>query len=804
MSEFGAAVLPPELCKVRDEIGSDMRGRNKVAAGCLALSGALTLIAFSSFSRPATADTSPPQPERAVARYPIKHIIIIDKENRSFDTMFGRFPGADGATRATISTGATVPLNHTPDRLFLDIGHAGDAAVLAVNNGLMDRFDLLPGAEQFGKDIADSQFHQSDIPNYWRYATAFTLDDHFFSTIMGPSFPNHLITVAATSGGTIDNPRGQIAHAWGCDGGKNSVVSGINSSGQRFTTRPCFNFRTLPDLLQKAHVSWKYYAPPPFTSGYVWSALDAIKHIRYSSLWTSHVPTDRQFVTDVQTGHLPAVSWLVTNAVQSDHPPAAICVGEGWTVRMINAVMQSKYWKNTAIFLTWDDFGGFYDHVPPPPQDYTSLGPRVPTIVISPYAKPTFIDHTQLEFDSFLRFVEDDFHLPSLTDRDKIATSMLSSFDFHQRPLPPLVLTPRRCPRNDYVTRTVLNGSVVRLEIRQKLHTVVMRIKGGSLVSIILGPSYNVRDAKDDQLKFSDLSIGDNVATNATSDPQRALVYTAFAVRDFSVTPLVRKTMVIQNVSQDATFVDAKLGRSDVVVALGSHPKIVLPDGSTGSSDDLSGGEVVQVSGFLNTHSMTVIRTTNVKILGARAVKLEVEAANSTVKPGTKETLTVLGVSKGKVSITVTFAGKKTIHKTESVPSSGKVVYSFSVPYDANTLTSQHAGVLVTSGSSRATTSFTVARGPVEVYASPSVVRQNATETLAILGSKKALVTITILYPDGVYATHKVRLSASGKGTYRFRVRKLSHRTSSREVSVQAMVSHSSSVFIAVTHFKLK
>ena len=161
-------------------------------------------------------------------------------------------------------------------------------------------------------------------------------------------------------------------------------------------------------------------------------------------------------------------------------------------------------------------------------------------------------------------------------------------------------------------------------------------------------------------------------------------------------------------------------------------------------------------------------------------------------------------MSKGKISITVTFAGKKTIHKTESVPSSGKVVYSFSVPYDANTLTSQQAGVLVTSGSSRATTSFTVARGPVEVYASPSVVRQNATETLAILGSKKALVTITILYPDGVYATHKVRLSASGKGTYRFRVRKLSHRTSSREVNVQAMVSHSSSVFIAVAHFKLK
>jgi phospholipase C len=732
---------------------------------------------------------------------------MIDKENRSFDGMFGRFPGADGATHATISTGATIPLGHTPDRLFLDIGHAGDAALLAVNRGKMDRFDLLPGAQQLGRDVADSQFHEADIPNYWRYATAFTLDDHFFSTVMGPSFPNHLITVAATSGGTIDNPRGQIRHAWGCDGGKTSVVSGINSKGQRFTTHPCFNFRTLPDLLQKAHVSWKYYAPPAFTPGYVWSALDAIKHIRYSSLWKTNVPSDKQFVTDVKSGHLPAVSWLVTNSVQSDHPPAAICVGEGWTVRMINAVMKSKYWKNTAIFLTWDDFGGFYDHVPPPPLDYISLGPRVPTMVISPYAKPTYIDHTPLEFNSFLRFIEDDFHLPSLNDKtpgDKTAISMLSSFDFHQRPLAPLVLSPRKCPKSDYVTRTVLNGTVVRLEVRQKLRTIVLRIKGGSLVSIILGPSFNIRDAKDDALKFTDLSVGDKVSTNATPDPQRALVYTAFAIHDSSVTPLVRKTMVIQNVSQDGTFIDAKLGRTDVVVSLGSHASIVLADGSTGSVNDLSGGETIQVTGLLNTHSMTVVRTTDVKILGSQPIKFGVEAGYSTIEPGRKQTLTVTGVSKGKVSITVTFASKRKIQVAKSVPSSGRFVYAFSVPYNANTLSSQQALVLVTSGTSKASTSFTVSRAPVEIYASPSTVRQKGFETLSILGSKKASITITLLYPDGVYSSHKLRLSGSGQATYRFRVRKLSRRTKGHTVNVQATISRSSSVFIAVSHFKLR
>ena len=146
------------------------------------------------------AATPTPVSGQTVPRFPIKHIIIIDKENRSFDTMFGQFPGADGTTHAQLSSGKVVRLGHTPDRLLLDVGHAGEAATLAVNNGRMNRFNLLPGAIQDGRDVAVSQYAQRDIPNYWRYAGAFTLDDHFFSTIMGPSFPNHLATIAAQSG----------------------------------------------------------------------------------------------------------------------------------------------------------------------------------------------------------------------------------------------------------------------------------------------------------------------------------------------------------------------------------------------------------------------------------------------------------------------------------------------------------------------------------------------------------------------------------------------------------------------------
>jgi len=185
------------------------------------------------------------------------------------------------------------------------------------------------------------------------------------------------------------------------------------------------------------------------------------------------VRPDTSFISDVRRGHLPQVSWLVTDVQQSDHPPASICVGQRWTVSVINAVMKSKFWKNTAIFLTWDDFGGFYDHVAPPHQDAISLGPRVPAIVISPYARPHFIDHSQLEFDSFLRFIEDDYQLPSLTTRDANAASMLSSFDFKQKPLAPLVLKQRACPRGDYATSTLLTGRVIRTVVDHSLHSVM-------------------------------------------------------------------------------------------------------------------------------------------------------------------------------------------------------------------------------------------------------------------------------------------------------------------------------------------
>ena len=147
---------------------------------------------------------------------PIKHVVFLIKENHSFDNLFGRFPGADGATYATEGN-QRVKLGLTPDSLMLDIDHQRMAVITATNQGLMNDFYKLNGAIQFGHDYADSNFDEAEIPNYWSYASHFALADHFFSTIMGPSFPNHLATIAAQSGGAVDNPYGQTNHSWGCD-----------------------------------------------------------------------------------------------------------------------------------------------------------------------------------------------------------------------------------------------------------------------------------------------------------------------------------------------------------------------------------------------------------------------------------------------------------------------------------------------------------------------------------------------------------------------------------------------------------
>jgi phospholipase C len=305
----------------------------------------------------------------------------------------------------------------------------------------MDKFDLIAGGNQNGDYLAYTQFSETDIPNYFAYARSFVLGDRMFSSLTGPSFPNHLYTVGAQSAGAINNPTGGV---WGCDAATSARVQVMDANGNITQQFPCFDFQTLADELQSAGLSWRYYAPNKGEAGYIWSALNAVSHIRNSSLWTSNVVHNTQFIDDAVNGTLPNVCWIVSGPT-SEHPPDSSCLGENWTVQQINAVMQGPDWNSTAIFVTWDDFGGFYDHVPPPKVDNFGFGPRVPLLIISPYAKQGYISHTQYEFSSLLKFAESRFKLAPLTARDTVANDMTDSFDFDQSARPPLVLQARQC-----------------------------------------------------------------------------------------------------------------------------------------------------------------------------------------------------------------------------------------------------------------------------------------------------------------------------------------------------------------------
>ena len=378
----------------------------------------------------------------------IQHIVFIIKENRSFNSYFGTYPGVTGATSGPVSNGSTVTLTHLPDRIR-DMGHTWNDAMTAMNGGKMNQFDLVKYGNVKGDYKSMGQYLQSDIPNYWTYAQTFTLSDMTFSGLHGDSFPNHLYTIAADSAEITSNPTNP-GHPkepdWGCDADEGSTVTTTSTTGQKSTIFPCVDSETLGDLLEAAGISWKSYAASYNQDGYDWNTYNSINHIRNSSLWAQRVVDWSKFKTDAQNNNLPAVSWLTPNVYYSEHPSASVCNGENWTVDQINAIMNSSSWNSTVIFLTWDDFGGFYDPVYPPQPDYYGLGPRVPMLIISPFSLAGKVVHTQYEFASVLKFIERRFNLTNLTDRDTDAANMTDAFNFTQTPLPPLVLQQRTCP----------------------------------------------------------------------------------------------------------------------------------------------------------------------------------------------------------------------------------------------------------------------------------------------------------------------------------------------------------------------
>jgi len=403
-------------------------------------------------------------------QYPIKHVVIIVKENHTFDNYFGTFPGAEGATKCKTAHGI-IDCPRAVDYTRDDMCHQHDCAVADWNNGTMDGWDQTAGIGNTSvvhlnrptdtpkSDTAYAQFHESDIPNYWAYARKYTLGDHFFSEALAPSFPGHLAVLAAQSAWAIGDPDVQLHHPyWGCDQSPGSVVQIADQLLCR--TRevfPCFDIPSLPDILPPS-VDWKFYGTNFYVFPEIWSMFDGIKKIRDGPQW-KQVVNAKEFDSDIANKTLPAVSWLVDQDFSDEHPGfTSVCRGENWTVDKINKIMVSDYWKDTAIIFTMDDFGGWYDHVPPPrqygcdPKNPYGLGFRLPLIVISPYARPGFIFRENSEQASIPAFIERIFGAtktlhdldPAAQDAD--ANDLLGAFDFAQAPLAPLILPARNCP----------------------------------------------------------------------------------------------------------------------------------------------------------------------------------------------------------------------------------------------------------------------------------------------------------------------------------------------------------------------
>jgi phospholipase C len=432
----------------------------------------------------------------------IQHIVIVMQENRSFDHYFGTFPGANGIPMQNGVPTVCVndPATNECVRPFHDSRdknnggpHGQSNAMADIDGARMDGF--IAQAEKSQKGCADPNdpscsggalvdvmgYHDDrEIPNYWAYARNFVLHDAMFEANASWSLPQHLFMVSEWSARctTLD----VVAS---CTNALQTPVNGQPTSGS-------YAWTDLTYLLHKAGVSWKYYVaegsepdcdddaalcppkPQTTTTPSIWNPLPYFTTVRADGE-VGNIQTIDSFLDDVTKGQLPAVSWVVPNQEVSEHPAALVSTGQAYVTSVINAIMQSKNWSSTAIFLAWDDWGGFYDHVVPPSVDVNGYGLRVPSIVISPYAKAGFIDHQTLSFDAYNKFIEDVFlrgqRLDPATDgrpdsrptvRESVTQlgDLSSDFDFNQAPRPPLLLPGP--PLSSLIPKLVIHPAVFR------------------------------------------------------------------------------------------------------------------------------------------------------------------------------------------------------------------------------------------------------------------------------------------------------------------------------------------------------
>jgi phospholipase C len=424
----------------------------------------------------------------------IKHVIIVMQENRSFDSYFGTYPGADGIPMKNgVPTvclpdpkgGCTRPYHNTAD---VNAGgpHAEGNAVADVHGGAMNGFIKQSGAAKAACSNPNNPacragavpdvmgYHTAaEIPNYWAYARNFVLADHMFEPVNSWSLPDHLYMVSAWSarcnspspmscknniGGPYDVTKFDQAV-------KKEIASGQTSIDLAWTD--------ITWLFYLHHVSWAYYVQSGTQPDCANSAAQDCAPVRQSSttpgIWNplplfSDVRADHQVhnVQDLQgyyaaarAGTLPAVSWITPSGANSEHPPASVHQGQAYVTSIVNAAMKSPDWNSTAMFVSWDDWGGFYDHVVPPAADQNGYGLRVPSLLISPYARQGYVDHQTLSSDAYLKFIEDDFlggarlnprtdgrpdPRPDVRENLPVLGNITAEFNFSQAPRRPLLL----------------------------------------------------------------------------------------------------------------------------------------------------------------------------------------------------------------------------------------------------------------------------------------------------------------------------------------------------------------------------
>jgi phospholipase C len=378
----------------------------------------------------------------------IKHVVVIIQENRSFDNFFNGFPGADTVAFGKSPEGL-VPLRPVSLDYAADVGHQHRAWLWEYDNGKMDGWTRVHTIPPQPRTFPYAYVPREQLIPYWDMAQQYTLADRLFQSNTGPSFPAHLYLIAGQSDFTASNPNhvATSRFAWGCDSPLTTHVTVIDADGvEKPGPWPCLNIDTLADIAMPHGITWRYYAPGLDQLGNIWSAFDAIRHIRYSPQWGNVISPETRVLADARRGDLPNITWVVPTAQDSDHPfPQQTTTGEvtnqgqfgpDWVAAVVNAIGTGPLWNTTAIFVVWDDWGGWYDHVAPPQVDRMGLGFRVPLIVISPWARRHYVSHAQHEFGSLVKFEETAFDLPSLHTTDERSDALRDCFDFTHTPKP--------------------------------------------------------------------------------------------------------------------------------------------------------------------------------------------------------------------------------------------------------------------------------------------------------------------------------------------------------------------------------